>query len=399
MIKLTFLGDIMFDNNAARELWLYKDRETGCYDFSDTFQGLRGLIKDSDYVIGNLETPISKDEQQLTNKQWEFCSPFEFADAIKKCGVDCVSTANNHCLDRGIAGIESTIDCLEKIGLEYCGIHKPNEKRRKKLLVTIRGVKFGILSYTYGTNAISNQQYLGVHNRRCVDLLQEQEGAIARHDRWLWYTRKHPRSIMARLRYKFDALFYSENNNKQWFEKITFNRYRLLLLKKDIIELKRSGADFVIMCMHIGGQYNESPSAYTKRMANWLHRHHCDIVIANHEHVIHGSEWKGKKEFTAYALGNCLGSAGTLHEPYNRLSNYSIAVHLWIDEKKEISKITFSVLKSILNDEGKFEVWPVWNLLEKCDDTEREKLIIDCTAAVNLFSGKNYQSIAEEYEL
>lgn len=64
----------MFDNNAARELRLYKDRETSCYDFSDTFQGLRDLIKDSDYVIGNLETPISKDEHQLTNKQWEFCS-------------------------------------------------------------------------------------------------------------------------------------------------------------------------------------------------------------------------------------------------------------------------------------------------------------------------------------
>lgn len=53
------------------------------------------------------------------------------------------------------------------------------------------------------------------------------------------------------------------------------------------------------MCMHIGGQYNESPSAYTKRMAKWLHKHNCEIVIANHEHVIHGSEWKGKREFTA----------------------------------------------------------------------------------------------------
>lgn len=86
-----------------------------------------------------------------------------------------------------------------------------------------------------------------------------------------------------------------------------------------------------------------------------------------------------------------------MQEPYNRLSNYSIAVHLWIDEK--ISKVTFSVLKSILNENGKFEVWPVWNLLEKSIDTEQENLKNDCVSAANLFSGKNYQSVAEEYEL
>ena len=237
MIKLTFLGDIMFDNNAAKDLQLYKDRETGFYDFSNTFKRLTSLLVKSDYVIGNLETPISKDEGLLTNKQWEFCSPFEFAEAVKKCGVDYVSTANNHCLDRGIDGIKSTIDCLDEIGLEHSGTYKPNVKNRNIPIVCVAGVKLGILSYTYGTNAISNQQYLGVKNRRCVDLLQEQEGAIARHDRWLWFTKKYPRSLVAKLRHKYDAFFYSENYNKQWFEKITFNRYRLFLLKKDIIDV------------------------------------------------------------------------------------------------------------------------------------------------------------------
>ena len=79
------------------------------YDFFPMFEKLQDFLDKSDYVIANLETPISYDNSNLTNHKWEFCTPKEFAFALKKVGVDYVSTANNHCLDRGMEGVISTI--------------------------------------------------------------------------------------------------------------------------------------------------------------------------------------------------------------------------------------------------------------------------------------------------
>jgi len=101
-IKLTFLGDVMCDYNMSRTLEMY--RHDGKYNFDDVFIHVKSLLNKSDYVMANLETPISKDDSKLTNAMWEFCSPFEFAESIKNSGVDFVSTCNNHCLDRGVEG-------------------------------------------------------------------------------------------------------------------------------------------------------------------------------------------------------------------------------------------------------------------------------------------------------
>jgi len=139
----------MLDNNMSEYRENYRNITTGQYDFSSSFAQLRGLLSKSDYVIGNLETPISDQEEMLTHKQWEFCSPYEFAEALKNSGVSFVTTANNHCLDRGIAGIISTISCLDKIGLEHCGIQPPDCRENDSAIVDIGRLRLGVLAYTY----------------------------------------------------------------------------------------------------------------------------------------------------------------------------------------------------------------------------------------------------------
>ncbi len=116
MIKCTFLGDIM----CTEEIIQAFKKENG-YNFDAIFDSTKSLFEKSDFIMGNLETPISIDNKKLTNEKYRFNSPFEFAEAVKKAGIDAVATANNHCLDRGIEGIKSTQKSLDKIGLIHTG--------------------------------------------------------------------------------------------------------------------------------------------------------------------------------------------------------------------------------------------------------------------------------------
>lgn len=399
-MKLTFFGDIMLDNIMSTEIKKYYNKKNNKYDFFPMFEHMVNLTKKSDYVIANLETPISYDNSDLTDMQWQFYSPYEFALAVKKMGVDYVSTANNHCLDRGIAGIESTLKTLDEIGLNHSGTYNTNTER-KNVIVEKNGLRFGVLSYTYGTNAVTNLQYLGRKNRRCVDLIQEQEGYIDLIDPFKKLANKRILGLIYRLTEKIKRKIYPNNKNKQWYEKETIGIYRKHLLLKDLKYLRKNNVDFVIMCLHIGGQYNKEPSSYTLKTVEWLLKHNVNIVIGNHEHVIHNHRFLPLKgQFATYAIGNFIGSAGTLRVPYDRRCDYSIAVHIYYDEStdKKLKKVTFSVLKTVLIG-GKLSVWPVYDLLKSETNIDNELIISDSLFVAKEFSDINYGSIEEEFLL
>lgn len=388
--KITFLGDIMCDNKMAESLELYKNCQTGKYDFSDCFRHVVDSFEASDYVLANLETPISEDNSRLTKALWTFTSPIEFAEAIKESGIDFVSTANNHCLDGGTEGIRSTIKSLNSIGLAHCGIQINNQN--SCYIARIGPYRIGILSYTYGTNAFSNGCYLSRKNLMSVNLLQEQEGWIHNHINRIL----HGRGM--RFVKRLELILFPDNEGKNIYEKETVDFYRKYLIKKDIRRIRKKKVDLVIAYLHIGGQYNTVPSNYTKKTTEWFLNHGCDIVVDNHEHVIHGLKFEEKK-LAAYALGNFLGSAGVTEPPYDRYCNYSIGLHVYLEtEQAEIAKIAFSVYKTIITREGKMEVWPAIELLE-LQITEKEKNLLkkDILEVAFVFSGIRYYDVAEEF--
>lgn len=395
-IRLTFLGDVMLDWHMSAQLNRYATETGDGYCFDEMFAPVEIMLKDSDYVMANLETPITENNAELTNQRWEFCSPASFAKAVHKAGVHWVSTANNHCLDRGINGVISTISALDKIGLAHCGTYVPKQKR-KPLIVDIEGVKIGLLSYTYGTNAVTNRAYLSVKHHRVVDLIQEQEGRLAPWDPLSECLEKRAsrklRTVRDIIEYKW---LHLDNAGKQWYEKETWDGYRLRLLKKDIKWFRKHGVEKIVIFVHVGGQYNIEPNAHTKRITQWLEDQGVDFVIANHEHVIHGSKLR-QSGLTTYALGNFVSSAGTLEEPFDRRSEYSVAVHAYVDKfTKELMKITYSVLKTVETKEGKLQVWPVYDILngqagENVDEIRKAALL-----CAEDFSGVSPQEIERE---
>lgn len=388
MVRLTFLGDIMCDYEMSLKFDKYIDNE-GKFDFDSVFCDVKPLLSQSDYVFANLETPISYDSTDLTHSRWRFNSPIEFAQAVKKCGIKFVSTANNHCLDRGLRGIKSTIDSLNAIGLKHCGIQVDNKNSFS--IVDVNGMHIGIVAYTYGTNAFSNYNYLPKNGLKNVNLLQEQEGRI----KSFWNARIPSR--FNRVYDTLESLLYPNNRNKKAYEKETISFYRKKLIEKDIKSLKKNNVDFIVAYLHIGGQYNNEPSDYTKKVTNWFIKKGCSIVIDNHEHVIHGIKMENNT-IAAFALGNFLGSAGVTKPPYDRFSEYSIALHVDIDsDRKQVDSVSFSILKTILLDSGKYKIYECSNLYALLDSHNKNELKSDIGKITELFSGKRVEGINQEY--
>ncbi len=104
---------------------------------------------------------------------------------------------------------------------------------------------------------------------------------------------------------------------------------------KQEIRKAHENADIIICYLHIGGQYNEKPIPYTLKMTDKLLKLGCNVVIGNHEHVIHGYKMDDSgQKLATYAIGNFLGSSGNLEPPYDRFCDFSIAINAYVDEKK-----------------------------------------------------------------
>ena len=389
MKKLTFLGDVMCDGKMASTLELYKDDITGEYDFGKVFLHLSELLSKSDYVIANLETPLSRNGDYLTKKRWEFNTPYQFAKALMDAGVDFVSTANNHCLDRGIDGLAETTRCLDEIGMDHGGtsIHGNDDYK----IITLDGLKVAVLVLTYGTNAFSNHYYLPFKYRNSVNLLQEQEGATERAYKRLF------RNRLTRIYYAISHTLYPGNRGKSDYEKETLSLYRKLKIIKTIRRVLKAKPDFLVAYLHIGGQYNKEPSDYTKKVTDWFIRHRFDAVIDNHEHVIHPGYWSSRG-LIAYALGNCLGCSGVSDPPFDRRCEYSIALHVYLNEDGEIINTTFSVLRTIMTEQGLFEVWPVVDL-KNSEKYNRWFNQQECLMVAHDFSSKYYSIVREEFDM
>lgn len=329
-MKLTFIGDIMM---TKEQLGLFHGK--GGYNFENAFEGLEKICEKDSFVIANLETPIAGEKAKYTHERYSFNSPIEFADSIKKCGVDMVTTANNHCLDRKQSGLIQTIDNLDKVGLLHIGTHKSEEE--SFFIKNINGIKVGFLSFTYGTNAFSNNVYLKHNEQYMVDLLQRQELSNV-IERKIWFSQR----FIFRCIKKLIKLLHIIDFSVPVYEKREKSKNELRHYVNSIRKCKENGAEYIISLIHVGGQYNDKPSSYTKMICDISKKNGVNAVIANHEHVIHGvdTEMVSDNYFCIYSLGNYLSDAGVTNEPYDKMAEYSAIVTI------DINKMTDGTIKS-----------------------------------------------------
>ncbi len=367
MIKITFLGDLMClkaQNEASM-------RKFGKLDFNPQFDSCKCLYKDSDYVIGNLETPINP-SRPTSYYDIRFNSAKEYLDAIQLGGVKFVSLANNHVLDQGVEGLDETIACLEEIKMDYSGAYKSERDSNSIFVKDIKGIKFSIVCSTFSTNSQVNGNFLLPNEQWRVDLLNKQK-------KMLQHWEPNPNAVLEDYIADEMSIAASTNSKNKPFQE---------RLKKKM-EKAKSMSDILIAMPHVGGQYNPHPGNYAKWVMNFFKENGADMIVAGHPHVPQKCVRDGEV-LECYSLGNfaCTPFIGW-YLP-NSFSEYGIVLHTYFDEEtKKLSKTSFSIVKSLVDENGYTTIVPVVDLYDNGSTVEKERLQIDCEEIISRVRGYN----------
>jgi len=121
------------------------------YDFAPMFRRIRPWVRRNDLSLCHVETPLVPGPPRGYPV---FGSPPALARAIHATGWDACSTASNHTVDRGQAGVASTLRALDRAGVRHTGSYRSDRGQRRALILRRKGVRIAFLSYTVSTNGI-----------------------------------------------------------------------------------------------------------------------------------------------------------------------------------------------------------------------------------------------------
>lgn len=247
-------GDIMCHNTMYQDAY---NSSTKSYDFSYFFEDVKQHIQTADIAVGNLETTFAGSKVGYSGYP-TFNTPEILAKNLKQAGFDVVSTANNHCMDKGYKGIASTIDFLDEADLAHTGTFKSKEDQEKILIKNVKGVSVAFLSFTYGTNGIA----IPKDKSYAVNLIDKD------------------------------------------------------LMKSQIDLAKKQNPDVICVSMHWGIEYQTTSNKEQKNLADFLFENGVDVILGNHSHVpqemekrtIKLEDGSTKDGFVIYSLGNFMAN-------------------------------------------------------------------------------------------
>ena len=229
------------------------NREKGIYDFSPIFKYVKKYFKNSTVNIGNCESPMAGAERGYSGYP-TFNAPEHLAIDLKELGVDIMTTANNHTLDKGFSGLSSTLDFLEKSKIAHVGTARTQKEQNTILFRDLNGIKTAFLAYTYGTNGIPVPK----DKKFCVNLIDKD------------------------------------------------------LMLKQIKQAKKEGAELIVVSMHWGVEYQTTENAEQDELAEFLIKNDVDIILGSHPHVLQpmkmvkvkNAKGKVKKGLVIFSQGN-----------------------------------------------------------------------------------------------
>ena len=249
-IHMSATGDIMCHLTNVKNAYNNTSKD---YDFSNVFKNIAKYTKNADITIGNLETTFAGKSRGYTGYP-TFNTPEVLGQNLKDIGFDVICTANNHSMDKGYSGIESTLNFLDKYELDHMGTARSETEQDTILVKDVNGIKIAFLAYTYGTNGItvpSDKKY-------SVNLIDKK------------------------------------------------------LIQEHIALAKEQNVDVICVNMHWGAEYKLTPNSNQKDLADFLFENGVDIILGSHPHVLEPMEKRTitledgttKDGFVIYSLGN-----------------------------------------------------------------------------------------------
>ncbi len=258
--RLVFVGDVMSHTpqvEAART-------PDGGYDYSGVFRHFRPIFEGAHVAIANLETTL-RSQPPFTGYP-SFAAPAALARDLRRAGIDIVTTANNHIVDKGAAGIRSTLAILDSAGIRHTGafLDSTDRRARNPLRFSAGGLRFALLAYTYGTNGLPVPRGMIVNTIDTALIARDLE-------------------VVRRSSDSTDA---------------------------DSTDADSTAIDVVIVSYHWGEEYRPQPTLAQRRLAEWTHARGADLVIGGHPHVVEPIEVRYNADSTAvtgatyFSLGN-----------------------------------------------------------------------------------------------
>jgi poly-gamma-glutamate synthesis protein (capsule biosynthesis protein) len=144
-------GDVLLHER----LWTTakRDGDNGTWDFAPLMGSVKPLVKAADVAVCHLETPLAPLGGPYHGYPL-FQGPPQIAAALKQTGYDVCTTASNHSFDAGAAGVDRTLNTLERAGLRHAGTARTRVEAETPTIIDVRGVKIAHLSYTFGFNGL-----------------------------------------------------------------------------------------------------------------------------------------------------------------------------------------------------------------------------------------------------
>ena len=344
MIKISILGDIM----CEKEILNKKNPEST--DFSNLFSQISPVLKDSDYVIGNLESVFAGKSATYTNSMYSFNTPDVFLDQLATLPVNLVTTANNHSLDRGIEGINRTIDQLTKRKIRYTGTRK-SKNESPYAIITINGIRIAIFSFTASVNYFDHHFTLTEEDQFRLNLLLPQDFGKDRIS-------KLPKSKLIINRF-ITKLIGNENlmkikktlgrkHNSPYQDNYMPEEFPLIEPYAENVKLlikqAKKEADLVMFFPHMGGQFNQDPGSISEFYMRFIAESGADIIISNHPHIIQKMDYINEIP-CFYSIGN--------------YSMYPDSTYIIKDNKPQIGLITNIYINKTTAQISKISIIPI----------------------------------------
>lgn len=259
-LTIAAVGDVLIHGRLQKQG--FREAE----GFASLWSHAADLLASADVTYANLEVPtapgVNKEGQAVADPGRVFDDVVyssypqfnvhpSILDDLESSGVDVVSTANNHSLDRRALGVDRSIDELRARGLAYAGTRKRSEQDAPWYAVTeSRGFRLAWVACTFGTNG-----------------MPDHHGQVA---------------------------------------KCFSMRVELLALVSDLSQ--RADVDAVIVTPHWGTEYSANPDRPQQDLAHDFLDAGALAVIGSHPHVL--QPWEkyvtadGRETFAIYSLGN-----------------------------------------------------------------------------------------------
>lgn len=107
-------------------------------------QELLAILYNADFRIFNLEVPLTDTEKPIPKCGPNLIAPRNTIKGLKALGVDLFTLANNHILDQGVQGLNSTRKALDEAGIVYLGVGNTPKEAEKSYIFENAGKKIGV---------------------------------------------------------------------------------------------------------------------------------------------------------------------------------------------------------------------------------------------------------------